>query len=1252
MNTSTSPTAGAARLAVGWTEIVGSSPSTVRHGTLAKADLSGFTRLSERLAQGVQGGAEELSESIDATFARLIEPALQRGGDVLQFAGDALVLWFEGEGHEARAAATCWDFQRVIRDHGRIETPLGAVRLRVSIGAASGDVGFAIIGETHRELIAFGPTATEALSLESRATAGQVLLSPITASVLPAPCRSEFGGAFRLRRAVEAPAPTSEPVESGLDSDPFIPAELRRGGLNEGSWESGEHRTVAVAFLLLPGTDRRFLAGGPEAVWNAAGRVASAIDRAVLDLGVCWSATDLAEDGIVFLLYTGVPIAKGDDDERLLRAIRQILETVDDLSLRAGAHRGRIFSGRIGHPQRRTWAFLGDTVNLAARLMGKAPAGKAVVSRTIIEHSRARFATTDLAPFAVKGKRALIDACLLGALTSAGRSATTETRNVVGREVEQRRLATAWQQALAGRGGVIGLVGEPGIGKSALVADLVSSIGGVTTMVARCDPYEASAPYWAVRGELRRLTGVGDAAGLLHWISALDGIDGDAEQVAALTAPSFGIELPSTEALDLLDPAIVQDRRHDAVARVLVAAFPGPLLLIAEDVHWADEASYALLTRLAVEASRNRWLVLMTSRHEGNPFPDSGIEQIELQPLAESDLHALAQSMAADGDLLDRDLARLVERSGGNPLFLAELVATGHREDLPDSIEQLLATRIDTLAPPDRALLRELSVLGNVVSLEVAARVLERPEIREAGPWQAIDPFVHLDDDQVRFRHDLMRAAAYDGLAKRRRRLLHGRAADTLDGSAEDSTVAMHLLNAERWSDAWPLAARAAAAARQQGALADASDLYAKAAGAARRSLPVQVEVVSGLDVEHADVLELLGRLPEAEKVLRGAARLGLATPLGRARLARQTARVQRRTGHFASSLAWVTRGLQMVELLPPGRERERIAADLLLLRSSIRRLQGLPARAKEWAEEGLAIAKRLDDPTLQGTAHIHLEAISQELGLPERAHHEAEAIRLLTAAAADGLLGTILMNSAFARHESGEWSEALELLSGAAASFQRVGQGVDEALCESTTGMILLLQGRYGAARSGLAASARISRAIGWEQGRGYSGYGLAFLDALDGDVASANARFDDAEQIFLRDHVMPFVHEVRRWRAEALIRSGAAAEALVILDALADDSTRMADPPLDLAVLRLRGHALAMLDRVDEAVVALDLALARSHEIGFPYEIAMSQWARKALADGPAEATQSETSDEVRARLADLGVTDAVTLPPLSQG
>jgi class 3 adenylate cyclase len=158
-------------------------------GTLLFADVSGFTRLSERLAMLGKAGAEELTVVLDDRFTALLDVAYRLGGDLLKFGGDALLLWFDGEEHAARAAQAAVAMRAALAARGVATTGKGRVTLRISQGAHSGRFQFFLAdsrGRARRELIVTGPAASRAVRMEEAANAGQVLVSSETAAALPA----------------------------------------------------------------------------------------------------------------------------------------------------------------------------------------------------------------------------------------------------------------------------------------------------------------------------------------------------------------------------------------------------------------------------------------------------------------------------------------------------------------------------------------------------------------------------------------------------------------------------------------------------------------------------------------------------------------------------------------------------------------------------------------------------------------------------------------------------------------------------------------------------------------------------------------------------------------------------------------------------------------------------------------------------------------------------------------------------------
>src|SRR5215831_13548101 len=175
-----------------WTEV---------DGTVAFVDISGFTAMSERLSSLGKAGAEEVTDVMNATFAALLQVAYAEGGGLLKFAGDALLLLYQGEEHARRAVRAAFGMRRVLRAIGRPRTSAGAVQLRMHAGIHSGTFNFFLVGESHRELLVTGPAATRTVEMEAASEAGEILVSPETAAQLdPSTLGEEKGPGFLLQK--------------------------------------------------------------------------------------------------------------------------------------------------------------------------------------------------------------------------------------------------------------------------------------------------------------------------------------------------------------------------------------------------------------------------------------------------------------------------------------------------------------------------------------------------------------------------------------------------------------------------------------------------------------------------------------------------------------------------------------------------------------------------------------------------------------------------------------------------------------------------------------------------------------------------------------------------------------------------------------------------------------------------------------------------------------------------------------------
>ena len=233
------------RLVIEWLRDTPDAVARSVDGTLLFADISGFTRLSEALARKGKVGAELMRDTLNCVFTALLDDAYDYGAGLIKWGGDAILLLFDGPGHEVRACRAAWEMQRTLDRVGRLQVPGGTVVLRMSIGITCGPIQFFLVGGIHRELLVAGPTATETVVMEAIADAGEIAIGPALAARLPAAC----SGAPKEKAILLAAPPDVEreraPVAGdigGIDIAECIPVAARAHVQLDHS--EPEHRTI------------------------------------------------------------------------------------------------------------------------------------------------------------------------------------------------------------------------------------------------------------------------------------------------------------------------------------------------------------------------------------------------------------------------------------------------------------------------------------------------------------------------------------------------------------------------------------------------------------------------------------------------------------------------------------------------------------------------------------------------------------------------------------------------------------------------------------------------------------------------------------------------------------------------------------------------------------------------------------------------------------------------------------------------
>ncbi len=695
------------------------------------------------------------------------------------------------------------------------------------------------------------------------------------------------------------------------------------------SWTVAERRTITVLFADLSGFTRLTEQLDAEQVHSLITAWLDPLCEAVLRWG---GFVDKFIGDCVMALF-GAPTAYENEPERAVRAALDMHAAFNEEAilghaaaaglrdyrprLSIGVNTGGVVTGMFSSGGAWDYTAVGDTVNVAARLQGICEPGSVLVGGATYHQTRHLFEFGDELLLQVKGRQEPVLARpVLGMRARRGRVRGFDDRHtrLVGRRDELDRLRELWREAKAGSSRVCLLLGAAGIGKSRLVAELVAAERLEDDAVARgrSYPYASSTPWEPIAELLRDLHGVGSERSAPEAVEAIVdhaprpwAIDARAALGAVLGSPASELE-----SLSELSPEERSGRLAAAVSRALEEGMRGPTLLVLEDLHWADRTTLDFLKTLADAPLHGSVLLVPVSRR---PLPSerSLVEVIErfpsfleLQPLVPRETAELVGTSLGEHALSEELLKMIHDRSGGNPLFIEEIVKVLAEEGrltrkdgvwriageertfrIPDSIESLITTRIDALDPSTRRVLQYAAIVGRrfwpgVVEEALSRRGVE-PEMEkliEAALVHSRPDSAVAGETEYAFEHLLLQEVAYAGLLNSLRSEMHGAVARWLEenlprATAEsDDWIAYHLERSTEPALALPYLERAITSARSRGALLDAAVLVdralavaAEAAQEARfHGISEDIARATGDDGRRLEAIERLASLGEA----------------------------------------------------------------------------------------------------------------------------------------------------------------------------------------------------------------------------------------------------------------------------------------------------------------------------------------------------------------------------------------------------
>ena len=706
----------------------------------------------------------------------------------------------------------------VSRRHAAVRPAAGAIEIQ-DLGSMNGTWvnGERITATTrlgHGDVVNVG---TASIEVEVAPGEQHTMMAPITPTAPDtAPGTSEIA-----EPQADTPPPSPRPESPTPPLTPSMTPSVERSREEPPPGHEGDElRPVTALFADVVGSTSLGERLPPDEVKVLIGECVNRMTRAVEQYGGTVSA--FMGDGIA--AFFGVPVAHEDDPERAARAALRIVAElgeyareveaawrISDFNVRVGINTGATAVGLVGAADPQAVS-LGDTNNVAARLQGVAAPGTIAVGQATATSLVNRFLLEPLGEVTVKGRVQPVPAWkLLGVQTADSETALTP---IVGRDAEVARLQGIADELVAGRGQILFLLGDAGIGKTRLLAELRERAGHrVTWLEGRCFSYGTRLLYGPFIQMLRGWVGVEDGEAELSVRTKLRAKlsllpASEIPDVFPYLARLLAVRLDpdDDERLRQLSPEeLAVEIRRAYSSWVASVARQGPVVVAVEDLHWADPPSCALAEQLLELVELTPILVVATSRVD--PASDGwrlrvlGLSQyvhraseLPLEPLSDAAAHALLESLPQKRELSEAELDQIVKGAEGNPLYLEELrnafvAGSGRRQQLTwaptmtgahsltPTLESLLVARIDRLPRGARRLAQVAAIIGRSFPLPALKHLVESDELEE-------DLAALLRDDVIRevqrypepeytFRHGLLREASLSTLPPARRRELY-----------------------------------------------------------------------------------------------------------------------------------------------------------------------------------------------------------------------------------------------------------------------------------------------------------------------------------------------------------------------------------------------------------------------------------------------------------------------------------------------
>jgi class 3 adenylate cyclase/predicted ATPase len=821
------------------------------HGAILFADISGFTPLTEAFSQalGSRRGAEMTTYHVDSVYNALIAIVEQYGGSVISFAGDAIICWFAGERGPRRATVCALALQAAMQPFATLPIAGDIVAaLGLKIVVSTGLVRRFVVGDPtiQRLDVLAGAMVTRLGQGESLVRGGETLADAATIrslgrGVTVSAWRSgDQSDRFALLRS--APTAAVVPARATPVLPPYrlkewvLPAVYARENTGQGTFLT-EFRPCVALFMRFTGLDYEQPDAEPRL-----DKLVRHVQQILSRYGGTLLQLTIGDKGSYCYGAFGAPVVHEDDARRAVTAALELRTLSNKLPwlapLQIGLSYGTMRAGAYGAATRRTYGVLGDAVNVAARLMQKAAPGEILISDRLQRVLPLSFSWEPRPPVQLKGKAQPVSVSVITGVRQMRALRLQEpvfTSPMVGRVRELGAIRDQIERAAHGRGQVVGIVAEAGLGKSRLLAEAIRAAHqrGFEGYGGACQSDGVNSAYLVWRPIWSAFFGVDPALPAQHLVARLDReleLRAPARREALpLLGDVLGVALPENSFTGGLEP----EYRKSTIEAVLldclsIAVHATPLLLVLEDAHWLDALSHDLLDTLARGIAGLPVLIILAYRPpelqrlhaprvESLPY----FTRITLEPLTADEAALAIRAKLVqlypqhDAEPPAQLVERLMARAQGNPFYLEELINYLHDRGadphdpavlaqiaLPDSLHTLILSRLDQLTELEQSILKVASVIGRIFL--VAWLTGYYPGLAEAATVRAtLETLRALDLTLLEtpepeltylFKHIATREVAYESLPYALRSHLHELLAAYLESHLQGQSSALDLL--------------------------------------------------------------------------------------------------------------------------------------------------------------------------------------------------------------------------------------------------------------------------------------------------------------------------------------------------------------------------------------------------------------------------------------------------------------------------